>query len=137
MTSWYTSGVNTNISPLPLNFYFTHTLHAPRYLTPLVVQAYRLQMGPGTRPLSCARFAEALRQSVPQLNLQVSPQTIRNWARGVHCPNFFFTLKLADHALQGTWQQAFARDLLAVQWPTLYEPGSDIGAKYVRALLDY
>lgn len=117
-----------------LSFFPEHAIHAPRYLTQLLVKTYRTQLGMENMPLSFARFAKALTQNMPQLK-QVSPQTIKNWERGFHCPNFFLILKVASHAPEGTWQRAFARDLLAVQWPMLYEPGSEIGAKYVQALL--
>ncbi len=117
------------------DFSLTQSLHEPRYLTQMIVQAYRWQAGMGDKPLSFARFARALSQVTPQLNLHIAPQTIKNWEGGLHCPNFFFTLRLADQAPEGSWPRAFAMDVLAVQWPTLYPPGSEIGASYVKELL--
>jgi hypothetical protein len=66
-----------------------------------------MQLRSDDKPLSFARFAKALSQSAPQLNLHIAPQTVKNWEGGLHCPNFFFTLRLADQAPEGSWQRAF------------------------------
>lgn len=79
--------------------------------------------------MSFARFAQALNQSVNHLGISVSYQTVKNWDDGVYRPNFFFIQQLANHAVEGSWQRAFAMDVLAVQWPELYQPGSEIGEK--------
>lgn len=128
--------MNADAFPSPLHFLFTSSFHEPRYLLPWVVQAYRWYLTEGDQPLSFARFAQALSQGAPQLNLCLSPQTIKNWEKGVHCPDFFFTLRLMDQAPVESWQHAFAMDILAVQWPLLYPPGSEIGIKLVKALLE-
>lgn len=135
VTIWYTFWVETDSLPPISAFFSAQALHEPRYLIQLLVLTYRWQAGMGDSPLSFARFAKALSQSAPQLNLHLSPQTIKNWEGGLHCPNFFFILRLADQAPEGSWPRAFAMDVLAVQWPTLYPPGSEIGASYVKALL--
>lgn len=136
VTIWYTRCVQLDFPPPVFVLLSVQVFPEPRYLLQLIVQTYRIQLGSGDKPLSFAHFAKTLRQTDPQLNLRVSSQTIRNWESGIHCPNFFFILKLAEHAPEGTWQRAFAMDLLAVQWPMVYQPGSEIGAKYVKALLD-
>jgi len=78
------------------------------------------------RPLSFARFAEELNQTVQHLGLQVSYQTVKNWEDGIHRPDYFFTMQLANHASRQSWQHDFALDLLAVQWPDLYSEGSEV-----------
>jgi len=103
-----------------------------RLLTRQVVRKYRARLGMRKRPLSFARFAEELNQPVQQLGLQISYQTIKNWEDGIHRPDYFFTMQLANHASQQSWQHDFALDLLAVQWPDLYTPASEIGQNILR-----
>ena len=103
-----------------------------RLLTRQVVRKYRARLGMRKRPLSFARFAEELNQPVQQLGLQISYQTVKNWEDGIHRPDYFFTMQLANHASQQSWQHDFALDLLAVQWPDLYAPASEIGQNILR-----
>jgi hypothetical protein len=103
--------------------------------TSLVVQAYRQRLGWKTRPLSFPQFAEQLNQYTAHLGLSVSYQTIKNWADGRHRPDYFFIQQLANHAPAESWQHAFAMDMLAVQWPELHQPGSEIGANIIRSTL--
>ena len=103
-----------------------------RLLTRQVVRKYRARLGVRKHPLSFARFAEELNQAVQHLGLQVSYQTVKNWEDGIHRPDYFFTMQLANHASQQSWQHDFALDLLAVQWPDLYAPASEIGQNILR-----
>lgn len=100
--------------------------------TRLVVSKYRSRLGIKGKPLSFARFAKAVSQPVQSIGLSVSYQTVKNWEDGIYRPDYFFTLQLANHAPAGTWQHAFALDILAVQWPELYQPGSEIGARLLQ-----
>lgn len=97
-----------------------------RSLTRLVVRKYRARLGTHKRPLSYARFADELNQAIQHLELQVSYQTIKNWEDGLHRPNYFFIMQLANHASQQSWQRGFAMDILSVQWPDLYPASSEI-----------
>ena len=101
----------------------------------MLVQHYRKVLGFQQKALPFVQFARQLNDVVEALGLRVSYQTIKNWEDGIHRPDYFFTLQLANHAPEGSWQRAFAMDLLAVQWPMLYEPGSEIGEKYSKEIL--
>ena len=104
-----------------------------RLLTRQVVRKYRARLGVRKHPLSFARFAEELSRPIQHLGLKVSHQTVKNWEDGLHRPDYFFTQQLANHAPQRSWQRAFAMDLLAVQWPDLYAPASEIGQRVLRS----
>jgi len=103
-----------------------------RLLTRQVVRKYRAQLGAHKRPLSYARFAGELNQAVQHLGLQVSYQTIKNWEDGLHRPDYFFIMQLANHTQQQSWQREFAIDLLAVQWPALYPEGSEVAQRILQ-----
>lgn len=102
-----------------------------RTFTRRIVYAYREKLGSKGKLMSLTQFAEALSASVAHINLHISYQTIKNWEDGIHRPDYFFTMQVAQHAPEESWQRAFAMDLLAVQWPMLYQPGSEIGATLV------
>jgi hypothetical protein len=104
-------------------------------LTALVVQNYRQRLGSAKKTLPFVQFAHQLNAFAEIVGLSVSYQSIKNWEDGIHRPDYFFTLQIANHAPEGSWQRAFAMDLLAVQWPMLYEPGSEIGERYTKELL--
>ncbi len=120
-----------------------YQLHSPKLktneeqkkVTALLVQYYRRKLGSEHRALPFMQFAHQLNSAVEVMGMGVSYQTIKNWEDGVHRPDYFFTIQLANHAPEGSWQRAFAMDLLAVQWPMLYEPGSEIGEKYSKEIL--
>jgi len=105
--------------------------HTERKKSPTRVQrivlAYRLQLGRRGRPLSFARFAAGLNDIVEPYGLSISYQSIKNWEDGVHLPDQAFILRLSICAPAGSWQSAFAMDLLAALWPELYQPVSEAG----------
>lgn len=82
--------------------------------------------------MSFARFASALSSPISHLGITISNQTIKNWEDGVYHPSHQFILQLFSHAPQDSWQHAFALDILAVQWPELYPPGSEIGLRLLK-----
>jgi len=47
-------------------------------------------------------------------------------------PDHAFIMQLSIHAPKGSWQRTFAFDLLAAQWPELYEPASEIGKSVLK-----
>ena len=97
-----------------------------------IVQAHRLKLGARRRPLSFAKFAAGLTDVVESYGLSVSYQSIKNWEDGVYRPDYAFIMQLSIHAPQGSWQRAFALDLLAAQWPELYEPVNEIGRRILQ-----
>jgi hypothetical protein len=97
-----------------------------------VVRAYRNQLGWKGKPLSFVRFAIALSKSVQHRGIKVSYQAIKNWDDGIDRPDYSFMMQLANYAPPDSWQHNFAMDVLAVQWPELYQPGSEIGEKYCQ-----
>lgn len=97
-----------------------------------IVRAHRLKLGARRRPLSFAKFAVALTDVVESYGFSVSYQSIKNWEDGVFRPDYAFIMQLSIHAPQGSWQRAFASDLLAAQWPELYKPGSEIGERLIQ-----
>ena len=97
-----------------------------------VVRNYRIQLSSRYKPLSYAKFASALNNVAISFGGKVSYQTIKNWEDGVYCPDQSFVLQLASHTSEDSWQYSFALDLLAVQWPQLYEPASEIGENILR-----
>lgn len=103
-----------------------------RDITKRIVYAYREKLGSRGKLLPLIQFAKALSESVAQIHLQVSHQTIKNWEDGVHRPDYFFMMQVASHAPEGSWQRAFAMDILSVEWPKLYPPGSEIGERYTK-----
>jgi hypothetical protein len=100
-----------------------------RNLTSKVVRIYRYSLGKQGRPLSYLKFANALNEPVSQLGISVTYQAVKFWEDGIHSPDFFFSVQLANHAPRESWQRTFAMDVLSVQWPDLYQPGSEIGEK--------
>ncbi|NUM45904.1 MAG: hypothetical protein HUU38_14460 [Anaerolineales bacterium] len=119
-------------TPSPPSSFKSHSQDT-RAITRRIVYAYREKLGQKGKLLPLLQFAEALSESVAHLKLHVSYQTIKNWEDGVHRPDYFFTMQVANHAPEGSWQRAFAMDLLAVQWPKLYAPGSEIGRRFTQA----
>lgn len=99
-----------------------------------IVKAYRLKLGIYHQPLSFAKFANELEKSVRSLGIGVSYQSVKNWEDGVHLPDHFFVIQLSIHAPDGSWQNEFAKDVLAAQWPELYEPVSEIGKHALQQL---
>jgi len=95
-----------------------------------IVRAHRLQLGRRGRPLSFARFAAGLSNIVEPYGLSISYQSIKNWEDGVHLPDQAFILRLSICAPAGSWQRAFALDLLAALWPELYKPGGEIKNRF-------
>lgn len=134
VTTWYTE----NMPPKPPASSASSTSASSkdvRRITGRIVYAYRKKLGSQGKLLPLMQFAEALSESVAHLHLHVSYQTIKNWEDGIHRPDYFFTMQLASHAPAGSWQRAFALDILSVQWPKLYPPGSEIGERYTKELL--
>ena len=97
-----------------------------------VVWAHRLKLGARRRPLSFAKFAAGLTDVVESYGLSISYQSIKNWEDGVFRPDHAFIMQISIHAPKGSWQRAFAFDLLAAQWPELYKPGSEIGERLIQ-----
>ena len=102
--------------------------------TQQVVWAYRLKLGIRRRPLSFAKFAAGLTDVVEPYGLSISYQSIKNWEDGVYRPDYAFIMQLSIHASAASWQRAFALDLLAAQWPELYEPVSEIGKRVLQSV---
>lgn len=92
-----------------------------------IVFAYRQELGGYSRPLSFAKFAMGLNDAVSPLGLSISYQSIKNWEDGIYRPDYAFIMQLSIHAPAGSWQRSFAIDLLATQFPGLYQPSSEIG----------
>ncbi len=132
VTAWYTEIMPSKPNTSPTSSFKPHPQDT-RAITRRIVYAYREKLGQKGKLLPLLQFAEALSESVAHLNLHVSYQTIKNWGDGVHRPDYFFTMQVASHAPEGSWQRAFAMDLLAVQWPKLYPPGSEIGLSFTKA----
>ena len=99
-----------------------------------IVRAHRLKLGARRRPLSFAKFAAALTDVVESYGFSISYQSIKNWEDGVFRPDHALIMQLSIHAPQGSWQRAFAFDLLAAQWPELYKPGSEIGKRVLQSV---
>ena len=118
-----------------LNSPKSKTSNEQKKFTALLVQHYRKKLGSERRSLPFVQFAHQLSSAVGAMGLGVSYQTVKNWEDGIHRPDYFFTVQLANHAPEGSWQRSFAMDLLAVQWPMLYQPGSEIGERYTKELL--
>ena len=99
-----------------------------------IVKAYRLKLSGNHKPLSFAKFAGELEKCVLSLGIRVSYQSVKNWEDGVHRPDDAFVLHLLNCSKPGTWQHSFAKDLLAAQWPQLYEPASEIGKQVLQQI---
>lgn len=83
-----------------------------RQETARIVNEYRIKLGKQGKPLSYAQFAWQLRTCVRKNGLSVSYQTIKNWADGIHCPEYFFITALAHSASEGSWQKMLALEIL-------------------------
>lgn len=99
-----------------------------------IVWAHRQKLGARRRPLSYAKFASALTDVVDSYGFSISYQSIKNWEDGVHRPDHAFIMQLSIRAPKGSWQRTFAFDLLAAQWPELYEPASEIGKSVLKII---
>lgn len=94
-----------------------------------IVKGYRQMLGHRNRSLSLTKFATKLNETVAHLGVSVTYQTVKNWEDGIHRPDDAFVLHLLNCSKPGTWQHSIAQDLLAVQWPQLYAPASEIGVR--------
>jgi len=90
-----------------------------------IVEKYRNKLGEKGRPLSFARFAWDLTAHNRERGSKVSVtyQTIKNWADGIHIPEYLLMLRIAEESPEGTWQHEFSTEIMSVYYAILIVKG--------------